>query len=118
MARPIVFRLSEGQAKICYLVHHAWSRACRAFLLLNGGCRQFGRSQPCVPSGSIEIRLQIRLLFDLRNEITAVPPTSPPCPSRGLRPHPTDQAMYRQITLSRYARLPPVDPLGGSSRGM
>ena len=28
------------------------SSARRAFLLLNGGCSQFGLSQPCAPSGS------------------------------------------------------------------
>jgi hypothetical protein len=29
-----------------------WSNASRAFLLLNGGCSQFGLSHPCVPRGS------------------------------------------------------------------
>src|SRR5271165_4323945 len=95
-----------------------WSSAWRAFLLLNGGWRKFGLSQPCAPSGSM--RNVCRSGFCSILGTNSSGGSSHQSTSPAARASATSQGsgMYRQITLSRYTFLPPVEPLGGSSRGM
>src|SRR5262245_63523703 len=89
-----------------------WSSASRAFLLLNGGWRKFGLSQPCVPRGSMSkvCRSGFCSILGMKSiggcsHQSTLPATRSSAASQG-------SGMYRQTTLSRYTFLPPVDPLG------
>ena len=91
--------------------------ACRAFLLLNGGCRWFGRSQPWVPSGSgrkVDSALFCSIFGMKSSGGISHQSTSPAASAAAAVAWSGSQ---RQTTLSSSTRLPPADPLGVSLRG-
>src|SRR5450759_1237257 len=93
-----------------------WSSAWRAFLLLNGGWRQFGLSQPCVPRGSVRkvCRSGFCSILGMKSSGGCSHQSTSPDVSSFAASQGSER--YRQTTLSMYTFLPPVDPLGGSSR--
>ena len=68
MAGPVILRLSDGPSEICHLVHHVEQRLAR--LLVVERRVQPVRPEPALrPERIDEERLQIRVLFNLGDEV-------------------------------------------------